>query len=422
MRAWIYARLSHDEDSEQNSLKNQQKICRSYAERSGCAIVGSSFDDDVSGMTFQREGLAELTVAVENGSVDAVIVKDLSRLGRHGVQTALYLDYLRQYRVRVLSVTEGIDTFREEDDLQIGVRTLLNDLYAKDIGNKIRAGYDQKLRDGLVMILPFGYCKDKNTGEIKIIEEAAETVRLIYDLYLSGHGLKAIATQMDALGRKTPAQMQKELYGKERANLKRYVWTYTSVKNILREIAYTGTFVSHRKAVRNGKCEALPPSRQIVHEGLLPVIIPQEDWRRAQERLDADCVQLSRENRPKHRYAGLLACSQCGSPFVPMNRYWNGKRRVEYVCKLYHDKGKAYCASHRIREERIDAEVYAFISSYNDTLQARLWEVNAALRSCALRQPQIQRRIALLRGRIEGLEGEIDEIMMEKITDSQGRR
>ena len=66
-------------------------------------------------------------------------------------------------------------------------------------------------------------------------------------------------------------------------------------------------------------------------------------------------------NKAKHRYAGLLACAECGNPFVPMIRYWNGSRRVEYVCKGYHRNGKTYCSSHRIHEETLDARVWELV-------------------------------------------------------------
>lgn len=104
-------------------------------------MVGESFDDNVSGMHFNREGIDKIYEAVETGKIEAIIVKDLSRLGRHRTQTALFIDYLREHQVRVISATEGVDTFCDEDDLIIGVRGLMNDYYAKDIGKKIRAGY-----------------------------------------------------------------------------------------------------------------------------------------------------------------------------------------------------------------------------------------------------------------------------------------
>ena len=161
MRVWLYARLSNDDDREMNSLRNQREICQAFAEQHGYAIVGQSFDDNISGMSFDRRGLDELAAAVDADKIDAVIVKDLSRLGRHRTQTALFIDYLRERQVQVISATEGVDTFRDEDDLIIGVRGLMNDYYAKDIGKKIRAGYRQKQKDGLVITPPFGYWKDK---------------------------------------------------------------------------------------------------------------------------------------------------------------------------------------------------------------------------------------------------------------------
>ena len=111
MRVWLYARLSNDDDPAQNSLQNQQEICRAFAEKQGWMIVGSSTDDNISGMNFSRRGLDILTAAVQAKQVDAVLAKDLSRLGRHRTQTALFIDFLRQQQVRVISVTEGVDTF-----------------------------------------------------------------------------------------------------------------------------------------------------------------------------------------------------------------------------------------------------------------------------------------------------------------------
>ena len=198
-----------------NSLLNQREICQAFAEQHGYIIVGQSFDDNISGMSFDRRGLDELMVAVDADKIDAVIVKDLSRLGRHRTQTALFIDYLREHQVRVISATEGVDTFRDEDDLIIGVRGLMNDYYAKDIGKKIRAGYRQKQKDGIVITPPFGYWKDKNTGQIKIDTEAAVTVQLIYSLYLQGCGQKEIARRLNAVGRKTPAQLRAERCGRE---------------------------------------------------------------------------------------------------------------------------------------------------------------------------------------------------------------
>ena len=122
MKVWLYYRLSRDEDKELNSLSNQRNIIHHYAVTNGHEVVGESFDDNVSGMHFNREGIDKIYEVVEAGKIEAIIVKDLSRLGRHRTQTALFIDYLREHDVRVLSATENIDTFNENDDLIIGSR------------------------------------------------------------------------------------------------------------------------------------------------------------------------------------------------------------------------------------------------------------------------------------------------------------
>ena len=314
MRVWLYARLSNDDDREMNSLLNQREICQAFAEQHGYIIVGQSFDDNISGMSFDRRGLDELTAAVDADMIDAVIVKDLSRLGRHRTQTALFIDYLREHQVRVISATEGVDTFRDEDDLIIGVRGLMNDYYAKDIGKKIRAGYRQKQREGIVITPPFGYWKDKNTGQIKIDAEAAVTVQLIYSLYLQGCGQKEIARRLNAAGRKTPAQLRAERCGREVRHTHKtrdgqFLWTYTSVKNILVEEAYTGVLNNHRREYNNGKTKHIDKTDWYRHEGFFPVIIGKQEWEQVQRLLKQQARELA-----KRQGLDLVICD--GSPGV----------------------------------------------------------------------------------------------------------
>ncbi len=379
MRVWLYARLSGDDDPAQNSLQNQQEICRAFAEKKGWTIIGSSADDNISGMNFSRRGLDMLTAAVQMKQIDAVLVKDLSRLGRHRTQTALFIDFLREKQVRVISVTEDVDTFCEEDDLMIGVRGLMNDYYAKDIGKKIRAGYRQKQKDGLVITPPFGYWKDKNTGQIKVDPEAAVTVQHIYSLYLQGCGQKEISRRINAMGRKTPVQLRAERCGKEvrqthKTRDGQFLWTYASVKNILVEEAYTGVLVNHRREYLGGKARAVTEADWLRHENFYPVIIEKTIWQQVQTRLKQQ-ARPAVNNRTRHRYAGLLTCRECGNTFIPMIRCWNGSRRVEYVCRGYQRNGKGYCSSHRIHEEVLDKAIWDDIEKLREQYAAELKKV-----------------------------------------------
>ena len=362
MRVWLYARLSNDDDPAQNSLQNQQAICCAFAEKQGWTIAGSSSDDNISGMNFSRRGLDTLTAALQVKQIDAVLVKDLSRLGRHRTQTALFIDYLRQQQVRVISVTEGVDTFCEEDDLMIGVRGLMNDYYAKDIGKKIRAGYRQKQKEGLVITPPFGYWKDKNTNQVVVHQDAAETVQLIYALYLQGCGQKEIARKLNSLG-----HTHKTRDGQ-------FLWTYASVKNVLAEEAYTGVLVNHRREYLGGKARAVNETDWLRHENFYPVIIEKATWQQVQIRLKQQ-ARPAVNNRTKHRYAGLLVCQECGNVFSPMIRCWNGCCRVEYICRGYQRNGKGYCSSHRIHEEILDKAVWNYTEKLREQYAAELKKV-----------------------------------------------
>ena len=419
MRVWLYARLSNDDDPAQNSLQNQQAICCAFAEKKGWTIAGSSTDDNISGMNFSRRGLDILTAAVQAKQVDAVLVKDLSRLGRHRTQTALFIDFLRQQQVRVISVTEGVDTFCEEDDLMIGVRGLMNDYYAKDIGKKIRAGYRQKQKEGLVITPPFGYWKDRNTNQVLVQAEAAETVQLIYALYLQGCGQKEIARRLNSLGRKTPAQIMTERIGYDsqkphKTRDGQFLWTYASVKNILVEEAYTGVLNNHRREYNNGKAKHIDKTDWYRHEGFFPVIIEKQEWEQVQALLKRQ-ARPANGNQAKHRYAGLLTCRECGNAFIPMIRCWNGKSRVEYVCRGYHRNGKTYCASHRIHEEVLDEQVWALVSAVRDSRAEELKKLAQLQKIWALRKPVLDAHILSLQENMQKLEQEIDEIVMEHI-------
>ena len=419
MRVWLYARLSNDDDPARNSLQNQQEICRAFAEKKGWTIVGSSTDDNISGMNFSRRGLDMLTAAVQAKQVEAVLVKDLSRLGRHRTQTALFIDFLREKQVRVISVTEDVDTFCEEDDLMIGVRGLMNDYYAKDIGKKIHAGYRQKQKDGLVITPPFGYWKDRNTNQVLVQQEAAETVQFIYALYLQGCGQKEIARRLNGLGRKTPAQIRAErlVYDSQKPHKTldgKFLWTYASVKNVLAEEAYTGVLINHRREYLGGKARAVCEADWLRHEKFYPVIIEKPIWQQVQTRLKQQ-ARPAVNNRIKHRYAGLLACQECGNVFSPMIRCWNGSRRVEYICRGYQRNGRGYCSSHRIHEEILDKAVWDYTEKLREQYATELKKVTQLQKQWALRKPVLDAHCLTLQKEILRLEQEIDELVMEKI-------
>lgn len=412
MRVWLYGRLSDDDDVEMHSLKNQMQIIRDYAREHGYTVVGESYDDNSSGMRFDRQGVERLTAAVENNLIDAVIVKDMSRLGRHRTQTSLYIDFLRYRGVAVLSATEGFSTMEDKDDLAIGITQLMNDYYAKDIGNKIRHGYREKQKKGIVVTPPFGYWKDKNTDSIRLHPEAALTVRLIYELYCEGLGQKEITRRLNALERKTPRQLRDERCGK--ADGKCYRWTYQSVKNVLVDESYTGLLINHQTETHGGVVASVPEDEQFRHEHFFPAIVDREEWNQVQEMLKANARPFC-GNTACHRYAGLLTCGDCGNSFTPRTRCWNGNRRVEYLCKSYMHHGKEFCPSHRIRESELDDRVQQYTEELCRELLAEQAELKRIRRLREQKSPAINATLCQLRQEVQILEDEIENLLLLRI-------
>ena len=426
MKVWLYYRLSRDEDEELNSLNNQRKIIYNFATSNGHEVVGESFDDNVSGMHFNREGIDKIYEVVEAGKIEAIIVKDLSRLGRHRTQTALFIDYLREHDVRVLSATENIDTFNENDDLIIGFKGLVNDFYARDGSRRVRTGYRQKQKEGIVTIPPFGYFKDKNTKKVVIVEEAAETIRLIFSAYVGGSGMKAIARTLNEQRRKTPALMQMELLNKRLPNtqdgiLKKYLWDATMVARILRDESYIGTLICHKSERNkiNKTFRFTDTEEQFRHENYLPMIVTREIWEQAQALLAERKEKNVRAgtNRGILRYGGLLRCKDCGRTFIGKRIKLKSGERVAYVCDTYHRYGKEHCSSHMVDEETLDrligAEILRTKKMYEENWSRMEWLIEKWTPKASTASAKISK----LQEHILLLEEEVEVILMERIRD-----
>ena len=426
MKVWLYYRLSRDEDEELNSLNNQRKIIYNFAVSNGHEVVGESFDDNVSGMHFNREGIDKIYEVVEAGKIEAIIVKDLSRLGRHRTQTALFIDYLREHDVRVLSATENIDTFNENDDLIIGFKGLVNDFYARDGSRRVRTGYRQKQKEGIVTIPPFGYFKDKNTKKVVVVEEAAETIRLIFSAYVGGSGMKAIARTLNEQRRKTPALMQMELLNKRLPNtqdgiLKKYLWDATMVARILRDESYIGTLICHKSERNkiNKTFRFTDQEEQFRHENYLPIIVTREIWEQAQALLTERKEKNVRAgtNRGILRYGGLLRCKDCGRTFIGKRIKLKSGERVAYVCDTYHRYGKEHCSSHMVDEETLDrligAEILRTKKMYEENWSRMEWLVEKWTPKASTASAKISK----LQEHILLLEEEVEVILMERIRD-----
>ena len=303
------------------------------------------------------------------GLIDTVLVKDMSRLGRHRTQTALFLDYLTENNVNMISVTESIDSANENDDLIIGFKQIVNDLYCKDISRKVTAGVRQKQKDrGLVETLPMGYYKDKNTGIVHIDEEAAEIIREIFNQYIEDYGMTIIARRLNERGIKSSEFYMRRRIADWKPKLsKRYLWVASAIKRILNNELYIGTMVNHKTAsnkIRKTKT-FIPPEQQFRHPNFCQPIIEQGIWDQVQFLSAQRAATRPRASggRNIHRYTGIIKCAECGASLIARTRRWRGTEYVEYVCNSNHRYGKSYCTPHVVRESKLDEMVVSHIRS-----------------------------------------------------------
>ena len=303
---------------------------------------------------------------------------------------------------------------------------MVNDFYARDGSRRVRTGYRQKQKEGIVTIPPFGYFKDKNTKKVVIVEEAAETVRLIFSAYVGGSGMKTIARTLNEQRRKTPALMQMELLNKCLPNtqdgiLKKYLWDATMVARILRDESYIGTLICHKSERNkiNKTFRFTDPEEQFRHKNYLPMIVTREIWEQAQALLTERKEKNVRAgtNRGILRYGGLLRCKDCGRTFIGKRIKLKSGERVAYVCDTYHRYGKEHCSSHMVDEETLDSLIGAEILRTKKMYEENWSRMEWLIERWTPKASTASAKISKLQEHILLLEEEVEVILMERIRD-----
>ena len=213
IRTAEYVRLSvEDNDNKGNSIENQKLILDDYiAHNSDMRLVDVYIDNGATGTNFQRPEFQRMIDDIENGKIDCVIVKDLSRLGRNSIDTGFYIDrYFPEKKVRFIAVNDNFDTeaLSNGDEMLLYIKNIINEAYALDIGKKIKTQARQAMRDGqYVSARPkYGYLKDPNDCHKLIVNpETAPVVRLIFELFNGGTAMNEICLQLNERQIPTPS-------------------------------------------------------------------------------------------------------------------------------------------------------------------------------------------------------------------------
>ena len=374
----LYCRLSQDDglDGESNSISNQKTILMDYAKKNGYLHPQYFVDDGISGTTFERPGFKEMEALIEDGKVSTIIVKDLSRFGREHVETSRYLEIIYPtLGVKFIAIQERVDTETGEGTEMMPFHNIFNEWYAAQTSKKIRAVNQMKASNGkrISSTVPYGYKKNPEDRDHWLIDEdAAETVRKIFDLCISGKGPLQIAKQLEAEQILVPTAYYHSI-GKATGNPlpgDPYRWAESTVENILANRQYTGcavNFISTTVSYKVHKTIYNSPEQQQIIPNMQEPIISEAIWERVQE-LRKNKRRNTATGR-KSLFSGLVFCPDCGAK-LHFCASKSLKRNQEFFrCSNYKD-GRGKCTIHFIRDIVLEQLVLTAIGSLADFVKS----------------------------------------------------
>jgi DNA invertase Pin-like site-specific DNA recombinase len=315
----IYIRLSKEDEekekySESESIGNQRTLLMQYIKENKLNFVCEYVDDGVSGTSFDRPGFNKMIEDIENGKINMVITKDLSRLGRNYVQTGLYTEtYFPEHNVRYIAILDNIDTGLDSANNDIApFKSILNEMYAKDTSKKINSVLQSKRQQGEYLgTAPYGYKKDpENKYHLIIDEEAAKVVRTIFRKFLEGKGTMQIADFLSKQKIPIPSDYNKKNRGNK--SIAYGLWAQSTVRFILSNEIYTGTVVQGKRkkvSFKSKKFIDVPEENWIRKEDMHEAIVSKEDFKRVSKLLEE--TKGSRVVQNDYLFKGLLKCFDC---------------------------------------------------------------------------------------------------------------
>lgn len=320
----LYCRLSRDDgtESESNSIGNQKKLLSQKAKEMGLTDTKYYVDDGYTGTNFNRPGFQQLIDDIEIGLVSAVMVKDLSRLGRDYVSVGNYTDsYFPEHNVRFIAVNDAIDSDEGESEIA-PFKNILNEMYARDISKKIRSSH--RLRGSMGEPLsqpPYGYMKSPENKKKWIIDpEAATVVKSIFKMCLDGKGNETIARKLQENKVLIPMAYWRSKglnRGGKKTQTNPYKWCKTTVQKILSQQEYCGdiiNFKTYSKSFKNKTRYENSKENWAVFKDVNEPIIDRETFETVQKFISKTKRRApKKENGERSIFNGLIYCGDCHS-------------------------------------------------------------------------------------------------------------
>lgn len=367
-----YVRLSRDDNRKNySSIENQKLIIRKYAEENNMIVRHIYEDDGISGYSFNRPQFQSMMASLD--SIDVIVAKDLSRIGRHNAKVLLFLEEMEEQGKRVILIDDNYDSLCSDDDM-IGIKTWDNERHVKNTSRKVKRIKKMEQENGTLKCAPpFGYTRHPlNKQMVLIDEEAAAILNLEKDLYLEGNGIRRVAEILSDRGVPTPTMLQKErlqTLGLPCHRKVAHMWSYGMVKDTLFNDYHNGILRTHKRErmTINGKDRKISRDQQYVFPDHHPKIFDDDTMKLLFEVKERRHHSRYRGQR-KHvnLFSGCLYCKDCGMKLTAVNR---PNRRKYYVCGTYNKKGKPFCEhAHLVTEETLMDALVKYLTLCRDAL------------------------------------------------------
>lgn len=379
--AAIYVRLSKEDGdvasaakAESNSISNQKNLIKDFLkDKDDIIVVSERVDDGYSGSNFERPGFQMMMEDIKRGTVDCVIVKDLSRFGREYIDSGKYIERLfPALGVRFIAVNDHIDSKdgSDRDDIVVPFKNLMNDAYCRDISIKIRSHLEVKRKNGeyIGAFTPYGYKKDENDRN-RLVPDlyAAGVVKEIFRMKLHGMSQTAIADRLNGQGILSPMEYKHSLGIRIQDNFKTHEqaeWSSMSVRRILENEVYVGTLVQGRHSTPNHKIKKIvdkPEEEWIRIEDNHEPVISKREFSIVQRLLGMD-TRTSPNEDEVYVLSGLAVCADCGAPMIKRNVPAGGKVYSYYICSK--NAATKECGTHRIPKDRLEQLVLDVLQTH----------------------------------------------------------
>lgn len=367
----IYARLSVDGGDRKNeSIETQVEIVKSYVGRQDDMVIYGVYTDiGKTGTNFERDGFERMMRDVRLRKIDCIVVKDLSRFGRNHIETGNYIEKIFPFMgVRFIAVTDNFDSLvlsGQGEAMGVNLKNLINEMYARDIAVKVKAGKRAKCEQGSYIggIPAYGYRAEWIDGKKCLFKEetTSDIVKEIYDLFLSGTSINDTIRWLynNKIARPTEYHKTGRVYCMEEGLQQ---WSRRTVKQILTNPVYMGCLIqgcTGGKDSRMRRRDDVDPGDWSVKENTHEAIISEEIFLKVAEKFEKSAVHCNR-NEDSNRipvegdlFKDVLYCGECGSKMkrIAINKEFKSKDRVRtysYKCPRSDRIDSFKCLGNRI--------------------------------------------------------------------------